>query len=149
VYPNGFTCCACALVHFPASRLDIAGLPKGMYPITPIVWSFMMLIPGSADISTKIHVSQEQLPIQPAFAVTGHSAQGKTLSKVIVNLHEGGFSSYVAASCAKCHEGLCITQNVTIDQLNKPVSYDLLQEIKHLDGLEHNTYVNLGLCDGC
>ncbi|KAG2041050.1 hypothetical protein BDR03DRAFT_814471, partial [Suillus americanus] len=126
--PNGFTCCSCALVHFPSSHVNIPGLPKGVYPITPISWSFTTVAPGAAGISSKVHVSWKQLPIRPAFAVTGHSAQGKTLPKVIVNLHEGGFGSYVAASRAQSRDGLYITHNVTIDQLNKPVSYDLTQE---------------------
>ncbi|KAG2151557.1 uncharacterized protein EDB93DRAFT_1083222, partial [Suillus bovinus] len=82
------------------------GLPKGVYPITPMAWSFITLMPGSADVSLKVHISREQLPIQPVFAVTGHSAQGKTLLKVIVSLHEGGFGSYVAASHAQCCDGL-------------------------------------------
>lgn len=41
------------------------------------------------DISTvfgKKKVTRHQLPIQPAFAVTGHSAQGKTLPNVLIDL---------------------------------------------------------------
>jgi hypothetical protein len=34
-----------------------------------------------------MQITRHQLPIQPAFAVTGHSAQGKTLPQVLVNLH--------------------------------------------------------------
>ena len=61
---------------------------------------------------------EETLPIQPAFAVTGHSAQGKTLPSVLVNLHEEGFAAYVAASRAWKHDGLCITEKVSLDELN-------------------------------
>ncbi|KAG1874167.1 hypothetical protein C8R48DRAFT_593611, partial [Suillus tomentosus] len=89
---NGFTYCTCALVNFTGSRVQIPGLPVGTFPITPISWSFTTLVPGSRDASSKLRVVRDQLPIQPAFAVTGHSAQGKTLAKVIVNLHEGGFA---------------------------------------------------------
>ncbi|KAG1864808.1 hypothetical protein F4604DRAFT_1491902, partial [Suillus subluteus] len=139
VCANGFTYCTCALVHFPLSRVQIPGLPKGVYPIMPISWTFTTLPPGAVDAMTKLKVSREQLPIQPAFAVTGHSAQGKTLPNVIVNLHEGGFGAYVAASRAKSRLGLCIMRPVTIEQLNKPLPYDLMQEMKRLDELEHNT----------
>ncbi|KAG1765857.1 hypothetical protein EV702DRAFT_919453, partial [Suillus placidus] len=121
VCPNGFTYCICALVYFPTSRVDLLGLGKGIFPITLISWAFTTLLPGSPDSGAKVRVTREQLPIQPAFAVTGHSAQGKTLPRVIVNLHEGGFAVYVAASRAQNRDGLVITQSVTIDQLNKPL----------------------------
>ncbi|KAG2741943.1 hypothetical protein P692DRAFT_201665656, partial [Suillus brevipes Sb2] len=118
---EGYTYCTCALVNFTGSRVSIPGLPEGVFPITPISWTFATLAPGSKDVSSRLRVTREQLPIQPAFAVTGHSAQGKTLPKVIVNLHEGGFGAYVAASRARTREGLCIMQPVTLDNLNKPL----------------------------
>ncbi|KAG2124013.1 hypothetical protein DEU56DRAFT_744929, partial [Suillus clintonianus] len=83
---EGLTYCTCALVDFAGSRVRIPGLPVGTFPITPISWTFTTLAPGSKDDKSKLRVVREQLPIQPAFAVTGHSAQGKTLPKVIVNL---------------------------------------------------------------
>ncbi|KAG2150889.1 hypothetical protein DEU56DRAFT_696244, partial [Suillus clintonianus] len=89
---QGFTYCTCALVDFAGSRVRIPGLPEGTFPITPISWTFTTLAPGSFDRSFRLCVTREQLPIQPAFTVTGHSAQGKTLPMVIVNLHEGGFA---------------------------------------------------------
>jgi hypothetical protein len=137
----GFTYCTCALVEFPTSRVGIPNLPAGIFPVTPISWSFTTLPPGSFDPSTKVRVTQNQLPIQPSFAVTGHSAQGKTLPNVIVDLHEGGFGAYVAASHARTREGLCIMQPVMIDNLNRPLPYDLLQEMKRLADLEPNTYI--------
>ncbi|KAG2352758.1 hypothetical protein BDR07DRAFT_1383930 [Suillus spraguei] len=73
----------------------------------------------------KIRVTRHQVPIQPAFTVTGHSAQGKTLPQVIVNLHEGGFAAYVSASHAQTHKGLCITQPVMVEFLNKCIPSDL------------------------
>jgi hypothetical protein len=42
---------------------------------------------------------------------------------------------------AQTREGLCIMQPVTIDNLNRPLPYDLLQEMKQLTDLEHNTYI--------
>jgi len=65
------------------------------------------------------------MPIQPGFAVTRLSAQGKTLPKVLVGLHEGGFAAYVAASRAKSRTGLCITQAVHLTNLNKPLPHNL------------------------
>ena len=66
------------------------------------MWSFTMTF--VCDIDGKheqIKISCHQVPIQPAFTVTGHSAQGKTVWKVIVGLHDGGFVAYVTASQAK------------------------------------------------
>jgi hypothetical protein len=80
--------------------------------------------------------------------VTGQSAQGKTLPKILANLHEGGFAAYMAASRASDRYGLCITEPVTLTHLNKPVPYNLLMEQKRFDGLEHNTYVRYGFLQG-
>jgi hypothetical protein len=82
------------------------------------------------------------------FAVTGHSAQGKTLPKVLINLHEGGFAAYVAASHTQTRNGLCITRLVTLDQLNKSLPSDLLQEVWRFDVIEHNTYIKHGFHAG-
>jgi hypothetical protein len=96
----------------------------------------------------KIRVTRHQLPIQPAFTVTGHSLQGKTLPDVIVNLHEGRFAGYVAASQARTHHGLCLTQPVSLQQLNKCIPLDLLLEVSQFDALEHNTLVSYGYHEG-
>ncbi|KAG1849528.1 hypothetical protein F4604DRAFT_1687413 [Suillus subluteus] len=69
-------------------------LPKGCFPI----------VPDDQGVEWKIRITRLQLPIQPVYAVTGHSAQGKTLPSVLVNLHEGGFGAYVAASRARSRE---------------------------------------------
>ncbi|KAG1863880.1 hypothetical protein F4604DRAFT_1928998 [Suillus subluteus] len=78
----------------------------------------------------------------------GHSAQGKTLPQVLINLHEGGFAAYVAASRAQTRKGLCITQPVTVDFLNKRIPSDLSAEVQHFEAIEHNTLVKHGLCQG-
>lgn len=43
----------------------------------------------------------------------------------LCNLSEGGFGAYVAASRARTRVGLCITEPVTIQQLNKPIPADI------------------------
>ncbi|KAG9310716.1 hypothetical protein JVU11DRAFT_9315 [Chiua virens] len=67
-------------------------------------------------VTPKVRIERLQLPIQPAFAVTGHSAQGKTLPKIMVDLSEGGFAAYVAASRARTRE-----------------------EVRRFEALQHNT----------
>ena len=84
---QGLTYCTMAMVEFPDSKVHLSGLPKGYFPILPVKWTFTTQI-TTDDITITVHIARKQLPIQPAFAVTGHSAQGKTLPSVLVNLHE-------------------------------------------------------------
>ncbi|KAG1862145.1 hypothetical protein F4604DRAFT_1929497 [Suillus subluteus] len=128
VCPAGFMYTSCVLVEFPHSKVHLSDCAEGK--------------------QEKICVTRHQVPIQPAFAVMGHSAQGKTLPQVLINLHEGGFAAYVAASRAQTRKGLCITQPVTVDFLNKRIPSDLLAEVQHFEAIEHNTLVKHGLCQG-
>ncbi|KAG1733088.1 hypothetical protein EDD22DRAFT_960256 [Suillus occidentalis] len=138
----------CALVEFPTSKVKLSGLPPCLFPILPVSWTFTTLLEDDQGNEHKLRITRHQLPIQPAFAVTGHSAQGKTLPSVLVNLHDGGFGAYVAASRARSREGLCITHAVTMDQLNKPLPVDLIREVQRFEAIEHNTYLHCGLRTG-
>jgi len=144
---HGFSYATCVLVEFTHCKFQLSGLPMGVFPILPSTWMFMMLIDCNGS-QKKVRVTRNQIPIQPAFAVTGHSSQGKTLPSVIINLHEGGFAAYVAASHARTREGLCITQLVSLRQLNKQIPTDLLHEVSRFDALEHNTMVTYGYRSG-
>ena len=96
----------------------------------------------------KVKISRTQLPIQPAFAVTGHSAEGKTLPNVLSNLNKGGFAGYVTASHARTCHGLFIAEPVNLNDLNKPILFTLLQESNQLHALQHNTLIKYGFKDG-
>ncbi|KAG1894488.1 uncharacterized protein F5891DRAFT_892293, partial [Suillus fuscotomentosus] len=85
VCPSGFTYASCVLVHFPESKVQLSHLPVGHYPIVPSMWKFTMTLGAIPAEQQKLHVTRYQIPIQPAFAVTAHSAQGKTLPQVLVN----------------------------------------------------------------
>jgi len=139
----GITYAKTIIVEFPKSKAAFADLPPHYFPISPISWTFATKLNGEL-----IRVNRHQLPVQPAFAVTGHSAEGKTLPNVLVNLHEGGFAAYVAASRATSRNGLCITRPVTLEMLNHPVPYDLQVENKRLEIMEHNTLVKYGFKQG-
>jgi len=143
ILPHGIIHCTCAIVEFPESPILLSGLPRGYYPITLSTFSFTTKI---KDI--KVQVTRHQLPLQPAFAVTGHFAQGKSMPKILAALHEGGYAAYVAASRAFNREGLCITQPVRQQDLNTPLPYNLFIEHKRLKALEHNTYIKYGILDG-
>ncbi|KDQ05684.1 hypothetical protein BOTBODRAFT_122384, partial [Botryobasidium botryosum FD-172 SS1] len=83
---TGLTHAVCALVHFPMSTVKLSNLPQGVFPITPQKWTFTTCTTSEDGSLTNLRVTRHQLPIQPAFAVTGHAAQGKTLPSVEVNL---------------------------------------------------------------
>lgn len=150
--PLGLKYGVCVIVEFPYSKVDLSQhrwhLPPKHFPVTPITWTFTTLLKDSDNPGQKLRITRSQLPIQPAFAVTGHSAQGKTLPKVLVNLAEGGFAAYVAASRATSRQGLCITEPVTIQNLNKPLPHDLLEEVRRLEAIEHNTLITYGVQSG-
>jgi hypothetical protein len=97
---SNLTYATSVIVEFPGSPVHLPGLPKGFFPFEPTTRSFFTELESQPGIRTKVHVTHHQLSIQPAFAVTGHSAQGKTLPKVLVSLKEGGFPAYVAGSRA-------------------------------------------------
>lgn len=145
---SGLTHVKCAIVEFHTSKVKLSDLPCHFFPIFPVSWTFTTLLEDAQGNERKLRITRHQLPIQPAFAVTGHSAQGKTLPSVLVNLHEGGFGAYIAASRARSREGLCITHAVTMDQLNKPLPVDLIREVQRFEAIEHNTYLRCGLRTG-
>ncbi|PPQ75766.1 hypothetical protein CVT24_002642 [Panaeolus cyanescens] len=148
---NGFMHCSCAIVEFPDSPIKLSGLPKGFYPVVPSKFYFTTNIPMKTPEGLKrttISICRNQLPIQPAFAVTGHFAQGKGLENLLTSLHEGGFAAYVAASRAINREGLCITARVTLNDLNVPLPHDLFVEHKRLQALEKNTLITYGFEQG-
>jgi hypothetical protein len=144
ILSNGVTFCTSAIVEIPTSKVQLPDLPPKYLPITPITWSFTTVLTNSLGEKVKYHITRSQLPFQPGFAVTGQSAQGKTLPKVLVGLHEGGFGAYVGASRAHAREGLCISKPVTLQMLNKPIPHDLYTETKQFEAIEHNTLVRFG-----
>jgi hypothetical protein len=148
VCPSGFTYASCVIVHFPDSKVQLSDLPMGHYPIVPSTWKFTTTLGPVSSPQEKIRITRYQVPIQPAFAVTAHSAQGKTLPHVLINLHEGGFAAYVSASRARSRQGLFLTREVTMAQLNKRIPIDLAFETQRFHALEHNTLVRLGLKTG-
>ena len=130
------------------SRIELPGLKKREFPILPISVTFSTQLQDENNFVKKVKITQTQLPFQPAFSLTGHSAQGKTLPKIVTGLHKGGFSAYVAASRAQTRKGLCITHAVTLQDLNKPLPHTLITESQQLDAIEHNTLILHGFEPG-
>ena len=146
---NNYSIARCVIVEFPDSSVQISGLPPCYFPVTPTTWKFTtMMVTDPAGTKRSIRVTRSQLNLQPAFAITGHAAQGKTLPQVLADLHEGGFAAYVSASRARTREGLFLTERVNLDNLNRPVNSDLRHESRRLERLEHNTKVRHGIETG-
>ncbi|KIO21676.1 hypothetical protein M407DRAFT_45529, partial [Tulasnella calospora MUT 4182] len=83
---DGLLYATCVLVFFHDSPIQLPDLPRGVFPIRPLIWKFNTSIIDETGVKRTISVSRSQIPLQPAFAVTGHFAQGKTLPKVLVDL---------------------------------------------------------------
>ena len=80
--------------------------------------------------------------------ITGHAPQGKTLPRILVDLHEGGFAAYISASRAQTWKELFITHTISLEDLNQLVSSNLCQECHRLECLEHNTRIYYGFNTG-
>jgi hypothetical protein len=77
------------------------GIDPYWVPITPITASWEDRLGQS--------LSQTQIPLTPAWAITIHKSQHLTLSKVVIDLGEKDFSpglSFVAMYCVKDFKGL-------------------------------------------
>lgn len=79
--PSNYTYGTYAVVEFPRSQVALSDLPSKYFPLEPITWRFTYNIdmdPSENCINcTKCNALRAQWGFQPAFACTGHSAQGK------------------------------------------------------------------------
>ena len=83
--------------------------------------------------SSKIQ-TRTQLPLQLAFGITLHSAQGQTLPRITLRSREWSVSR------ARDRYGLAIVKEITsLRELNQPLPPELVQEMKRL---AHNTMVD-------
>ncbi|KAE8206940.1 hypothetical protein CF319_g9633, partial [Tilletia indica] len=121
----------------PFSKFKFSELEEGCFQINPT--SSVFNFRSEDDSTTK--VSRRQLPIQPRFAMTIHSAQGVTAPEgVIVDLTHGGFETYVAASRATRRENIFVLEKVNLKHLNNPpLPSHLAKELKRLQKLAEAT----------
>ncbi|KAH8925830.1 hypothetical protein BT69DRAFT_1295325 [Atractiella rhizophila] len=120
------------IIEFPASTVELDGLPKGYFPLKPNTWTFRKSIHNTATNKRDIR----------CFAILH---KGKP-SQINASLRAGGFSAYVAASRPRTHEGLALLESVTKDDLNKPdFSPYFKSEQRHLDALRRTTLLQ---CNG-
>ncbi|KAE8233026.1 hypothetical protein CF326_g1939 [Tilletia indica] len=132
----GYTIPILAIVRFdPNATWKLSGLEPGCLPVYPTSSTFTFALGSNAEIVRR--VSRRQLPLQPGFAMTVHSAQGITCKNgVVVDLCNGGFPAYVAASRATRREDIFLVSEVTTTQLNSPsLPRSLRDELGRLQNL--------------
>ena len=94
--------------------------------------------------SKSITISRKQFPLTPAYALTAHKAQGKTLNKVIIDLSKPSKGKlddnfvYVALSRAKKLDNVLILRDFEESVLLSKISEDLLIENHRLEAIEKN-----------
>jgi len=82
-------------------------------------------------------ISRTQVPVLPAFAITTHKAQGRTLSHAIIDIKScrGTEPPYVMASCATSLDGLLVLRPFNIDKIRSHPSEDSHKEERRLECL--------------
>ncbi|KAE8217741.1 hypothetical protein CF319_g8238 [Tilletia indica] len=122
-----------------AAKLNLEHLGQGCAPIVPTSSTIhIAAIDGQGETE---HVKRSQVPIQPGFAMTVHSAQGMTSNgPVVVDLRRGGFDAYVSATRATRKEHLLLVAPVSLAQLNNPgLPKNLKSELRRLQKLAWRT----------
>ncbi len=79
--------------------------------ISPYTWSIYRFFIEGSQLASEVVGTFTQYPIRPAFAVTIHKSQGKTFSKVIIDIGRGTFAHgqlYVALSRCISLEGIVL-----------------------------------------
>ncbi|KAJ3758141.1 hypothetical protein EV360DRAFT_30392, partial [Lentinula raphanica] len=84
---NGCTFCKVALVEFPDSKVHLKDLPPYYFPIEAQSWKSPVYITNEKNERVLVTLHRSQLPFEPAFAMTGQSAQGYGFDAIVCSLH--------------------------------------------------------------
>ena len=75
----------CVYVKFEGATWQLDGIDEpGVYPIRP--WKEDWFLDGKRN-NPVLKVKRQQIPLTPAFAITAHSSQGKTLRALFLDLN--------------------------------------------------------------
>jgi hypothetical protein len=98
------------------------------------------------DSHKKCVMKRTQLPLVPAFAMTAHKAQGKTMEAIVVDLESthGTEAPYVMISRATSLAGVFILRPFRQKVIQCRPSQDVRNEFKRLDMLSHQTRMKHG-----
>lgn len=147
---EGHTYLTCVYVYLPDSTVALPGLPEKVVPIFPSSISFRCSIQlDQGEDPTEVTVKRYQMYLEPAFSMTSHGAQGKTILSILSDFTKGGrFATYVSASRPTTRAGLCLMRTVQLSDLNQPVHIDLVVANKRFEVMQRNTLKKYGYLAG-
>jgi hypothetical protein len=98
------------------------------------------------DSGKKCLIKRTQVPLVPAFAMTAHKAQGKSLEVVMMDLEStiGTESPYVMLSRATSLAGVFILRPFQKKVIQRHPSQDVRNEFRRVDMLYHQTIMQFG-----
>jgi len=107
------------------------------------------IIPNEAEMRAFRHpnsgrsctLRRHQVPLDAAFAITAHKAQGRSMNKVIVDLSScvGTEAAYVMVSRCTHLNGLLVLRPFPISKITVRRSQDAREEFHRLERLRHHT----------
>lgn len=135
--PMGRRYAKCVYVYIEGSNISIPGLELGVVPILPVNTSFEYI---AAD-GTCFTVSRSQVPLVPAYAYTDHKAQGRSLSKVIVDITSCRSLQglYVMISRATSLNSIAVLRNFDETKIRKRLPQEFRQEFERIQSLDRLT----------
>ncbi|CAF1257771.1 unnamed protein product [Rotaria sordida] len=153
-FPNNTVCIRkplYALVELPQCKLasSLTDLEPTIIPIVPEQKTIKIdlksfISPMQKRLlnnKTSITITRSQLPIVPAFALTTHKCQGKTLSYGIIDLVPPPYSKpdlaniYVPISRFTSRDTMAILRHFPASILNQKPHPDMIAELKRLENL--------------
>ncbi|PPQ71220.1 hypothetical protein CVT26_010999 [Gymnopilus dilepis] len=134
-----------AYVLFPGCGVRMDGLEDDVVPIFPVTTriehSNLQSLAGSKSFS------RSQLPLVPAYVYTDFKSQGRTLTRVIVDLFTArGQGVYVMLSRVKSLDGLLILRRFPPSKVYHRLPQELRDELTRLKGIDLEVPVGTGAC---
>ena len=134
---NGLRFAVCAYVHIPGCGLQISGLGFEVVPILLIKMAFVyaprhVTSEASVGESGKCNIVRSQLPLLPAYAFIDYKIQGRSLDRVIIDLHSCRTlqSAYVMLSRVRSLEGILIMRFFKPDVIYRTLSEQFRTEFR-------------------
>jgi len=98
-------------VKFEGAKWQLDGIDEpGVYPITPLAKTWFL---DSRRKPPMLKIYRTQVPLTPAYAMTAHSSQGKTLEAVLLDLNvekrvDATFGAVAASRVRSRHDALIL-----------------------------------------
>ncbi|KAJ7130147.1 hypothetical protein C8R44DRAFT_613972 [Mycena epipterygia] len=129
----------CAYVRIPGCGYKTWNQDEDVVPIVPVTTYFKYVTKEGGSFS----IARSQLPLVPAYAYTDYKAQGRSLTKVTVDL--AGSRSlqglYVMLSRATALKNLAIFRQFDAKKVYKRLSEEFRSEFDRIDNLDAETRI--------